>query len=60
MVSLIVALIIIGVLLYVVNTVIPMDPKIKQILNIVVILCVLVWLLSVFGVIGPVRDLKLR
>jgi hypothetical protein len=45
----ILALIIIGVLLYLVNTKIPMEPTIKLIINIVVIIIVIVWLLKVFG-----------
>ena len=47
-----VALIIIGVLLWLVNTYIPMDAKIKQILNIVVLIAVVLWLLQVFGIWG--------
>jgi len=38
-----------GVLLWLVNTYIPMDRKIKSILNIVVVVIVIVWLLRVFG-----------
>ena len=57
MISLIVTLIVIGVLLWLVNTYIPMDGKIKQIINIVVVICVVVWLLSVFGVLGHSRDI---
>ncbi len=49
MISLIIVLIIIGVLLYLVNTVIPMAPAIKTIINVVVVLCVCLWLLQVFG-----------
>ena len=45
-------LIVIGVLLWLVNTYIPMDGKIKQILNVIVVICVVVWLLSAFGVLG--------
>jgi hypothetical protein len=56
-ISLIVTLIVIGVLLWLVNTYIPMDGKIKQIINIVVVICVVVWLLSVFGVLGHSRDI---
>ena len=52
MISLVVTLIVIGVLLWLVNTYIPMDGKIKQIINVVVVICVVVWLLSVFGVLG--------
>jgi hypothetical protein len=43
--QLIVILIVIGVLLWLVNTFIPMDPKVKQILNVVVIIALVVWLL---------------
>jgi hypothetical protein len=56
-ISLIITLIVIGVLLWLVNTYIPMDGKIKQIINIVVVICVVVWLLSVFGVLGHSRDI---
>ncbi len=48
----IVALIVVGILLWLVNTYIPMDPKIKQLLNIVVIIVVILWLLQAFGVWG--------
>lgn len=58
MVSLIVTLIIVGVLLWLVNSYIPMDAKIKQILNIVVVICVVVWLLSAFGVLGHSNSIQ--
>lgn len=47
-IALLVALVLIGVLLYVVNTAIPMDPKVKTILNAVVVVLVLLWLLDIF------------
>ena len=49
MLSIIVTLIVVGVLLWLVNSYIPMDGKIKQILNGVVVICVVIWLLYVFG-----------
>jgi hypothetical protein len=51
----IVTLIIVGVLLYLVNSVIPMAPQIKTILNVVVVLAVCLWLLQAFGLLdgGP-------
>lgn len=49
MLSLILTLIVIGVLLWLVNTYIPMDAKIKQILNVVVVILVVLYLLQVFG-----------
>jgi hypothetical protein len=52
MISIVITLIVIGILLWLINTYIPMDGKIKQILNIVVVICVIVWLLRVFGILG--------
>ena len=58
LISLIVTLIVIGVLLWLVNTYIPMDGKIKKILNVVVVICVVVWLLYAFGIISRAGDIR--
>lgn len=55
MLQVVLVLIVIGVLLWLVNTYIPMDAKIKQVINVVVIICVVLWLLQVFGVLGLVN-----
>jgi hypothetical protein len=47
--QIVVALIVVGVLLWLVNRFIPMAGSIKSILNAVVVICVVVWLLNVFG-----------
>lgn len=56
LIQLIVLVVIVGVLLWAANTYIPMDPKIKQILNavaiIAIILVVCLWFLSFFGIIS--------
>jgi len=49
---LVLTLIVVGVLLWLVNSFIPMDYKIKSILNGVVVICVVIWLLQVFGVLA--------
>jgi hypothetical protein len=56
LISLLVALVIVGVLLYVVSL-IPMDATILRIIQIVVILVVVLWLLSALGVlnVGNIR-----
>jgi hypothetical protein len=54
LISLVIVLIIIGVALYLVNNLIPMDAKIKMIINVVIVIAVLLWLLSVFGGYGDV------
>lgn len=48
--QIVIVLIVIGVLLWLVNRFIPMQGTIKSILNAVVIICVVFWLLNVFGV----------
>jgi hypothetical protein len=45
-------LIVVGVVLWLINNYIPMDGKIKNILNGVVVIVVILWLLQVFGLIG--------
>jgi hypothetical protein len=45
-----VALIVVGVLLWLVNSFIPMAGSMKSILNVVVVIFVVLWLLNVFGV----------
>jgi hypothetical protein len=49
--TIIVGLVIIGVILWLINTFIPMDQRIKTILNVLIILIVIIWLLQAFGVI---------
>ena len=48
LIQLIIVIAVVGLLLYVVNQYVPMEAKIKQILNIVVILFLVLWLLSEF------------
>ena len=58
LINLIVTLIVVGVLLWLVNTYIPMDRKIKSILNAVIVIAVILWLLSVFGVLGNMTGIR--
>lgn len=58
LITVVVTLVVVGVLLWVINGYIPMDAKIKNILNIVVVIVVVLWLLQGFGLIGSVRDVK--
>jgi hypothetical protein len=50
--TILIVLIVVGLLLWLANTYIPMDAKIKKIMNIVVVIIVIVWLLNAFGVFG--------
>ena len=60
LISIVVILIVVGVLLWLVNTYIPMDGKIKSILNAVVVIVVVLWLLQAFGVLGALDGVKVN
>lgn len=60
LIGLIITLVVVGVLLWLINTYVPMDPKIRKILNIVVVIVVVLWLLQAFGVLGSLRDVRIR
>jgi len=47
--QIVIVLIVVGVLLCLVNRFIPMQGTIKSILNAVVVICVVLWLLNIFG-----------
>jgi len=53
-------LIIVGVALWLINSFIPMDRKIKSLLNIVVVIAVIIWLLQAFGVMGPISKFRIN
>ena len=55
LISLLIVLIVVGVILWLINTYIPMDAKIKKILNVVVVIVVILWLLQAFGILGNLR-----
>lgn len=59
LIDLVVVLIVVGVLLWLVNTYIPMDRKIKNILNIVVVIAVVAWLLQAFGLLGSLDRVRI-
>jgi len=58
LISLVVVLIVIGVLLWLVQTQIPMDATIRKIIFIVVIVAVCIWLLSLFGLLPDLNVIR--
>lgn len=58
LISLVAVLIVVGVLLWLVNSYVPMDGKIKSIMNAVVVIAVVIWLLQVFGLFGPIDQIR--
>ena len=59
MIGLLLVLVIIGVVLYLVETKIPMDDTVKVIIRVVVVIVACLWLLKVFGVADvPIPQLR--
>jgi hypothetical protein len=46
----------VGVLLWAINTYLPMQQGIKTLLNVVVVLVLIIWLLKAFGVLGSLSN----
>jgi hypothetical protein len=57
--TILLVIIVAGFVLYLVNNMIPMDRKIKKILNIVVVVVVIVWLLKVFGLLTALTNIHI-
>jgi hypothetical protein len=58
-INIVLIMVVAGLLMWLINTYIPMPAAIKNLLNVVVFVVVLVWFLQVFGVIGPVAGLHI-
>ena len=58
LIALILILALIGLLLWLINTKVPMDPNIKTIINVVALIVIVLWLLSVFGLLPDLRAVK--
>jgi hypothetical protein len=58
LIELLVTIVVIGVLLWLVNTYIPMDGKIKQIQNITVVVLLVLFLLSLFLPLGQLSSIR--
>jgi hypothetical protein len=58
LVQILLLLIIIGVVLWLINSYVPMAGSIKSILNAVVVIAVIVWLLNVFGLLTTIPRVR--
>jgi len=55
--TIIIVILVVGVLLYLVNNYLPMDRKIKNILNAVVVIILVIWFLKVFGLLSSLNSI---
>jgi hypothetical protein len=59
LIQLVIVLVVVGVVLWLINSYIPMQSTLKKILNVVVVIGVIIWLLSAFGVIGNLSAIRI-
>jgi hypothetical protein len=59
LVQIVVILVVVGLVMWLINTYIPMAAAIKSLLNIIVFVVLLIWVLQTFGLIGPIPGLKM-
>lgn len=57
--TIVLVLIGVGVILWLINTFIPMQRTIKSILNAVIVIVVVIWLLNVFGVLSSMNHIHI-
>jgi len=58
LISIVIVLVVVGFLLWLINTYVPMARPIKTILNAVVVIAIIIWLLSVFGIIQGIGNFR--
>lgn len=56
--TIVLVIVVVGILLWAVNSFIPMDPKIKNILNVVVVIALVLWLLKAFGILDSLGGVR--
>ncbi len=59
-ITIILTIVLVGVVLWTINTYIPMAKPVKTILNVVVIIVLCIWLLQTFGLVGSLRSVGIK
>ena len=60
LIGLILTLVVVGVLLWLINNYVPMDSKIKSIINVVVVIVAVIWVLQTAGLLGSLQNIRIR
>jgi hypothetical protein len=57
--TIIIVILVVGVILWLINSYIPMQRTIKNILNAVVVIILVIWLLKVFGILDSLQSVTI-
>jgi hypothetical protein len=58
LIQLIIVLVVVGVLMWMINSFVPMEARIKNVLNIVVVIAVVLWVISLFFDLSSIRTIR--
>jgi hypothetical protein len=59
LVDIVLVFVVVGLVMWLINAFIPMAAGIKSLLNVVVFVVVLIWVLQVFGLVGPIPGVRI-
>ncbi len=59
LINVVIVLVVVGVILWLINSYIPMQSTIKKILNVVVVIAVIIWLLNAFGLLDSLKGIRI-
>lgn len=59
LITVIIVLVVVGVILYLINKYVPMDAKVKTILNWAIVIILIIWLLRAVGLFSNIHDVKI-
>lgn len=60
LIGIVLTLVVVGVLLWLLNNYVPMDGKIRSIVNAVVVIGVAIWVLQAVGLLGSLQNIRIR
>jgi hypothetical protein len=60
LIGIVLTLVVVGVLLWLLNNYVPMDGKIRSIVNAVVVIVVVIWVLQAVGLLGSLQNIRIR
>jgi hypothetical protein len=56
--TIVIVLVVAGIILWLINSYIPMQSTVKKILNVVVVIVIIVWLLKAFGLLDSITNIR--
>ncbi len=59
LIDIVLVFVVVGLVMWLINAFVPMAAGIKSLLNVVVFVVVLVWILQVFGLVGPIPGVRI-